>query len=96
MRAGRGEGNPTLPSGVLVVFDEPGQAEVSDLTQQVVSHQDVGGAQVSVDIVHPLDVGHAGRHLEHATESTGEIRLRGSFIQKVSYYRRLITCYTFG
>lgn len=59
--------SPTLPSGVLVVFDEPGQAEVSDLADQIVPHQDVGGAEVSVDVVHPLDVGHACCHLEHST-----------------------------
>ena len=58
---------PTLPSGVFVVFYEPGQAKVSDFAHQAVSHQDVGGAQVSVDVVHPLDVGHACCHLEHST-----------------------------
>ena len=62
-----GLGRPTLPSGVFVVFYEPGQAEVSDFAHQAVSHQDVGGAQVSVDVVHPLDVGHACCHLEHST-----------------------------
>jgi len=49
----------TLSGGVLVVLDEPSQAEVGDLTHQVISHQDVGGSQVSVDVVHPLDEGHA-------------------------------------
>lgn len=61
--------SPTLPSGVFVIFDEPSQAEVSDLAHQIVRHQDVGGAQVSVDVVHPLDVGHARRHLEHSEHS---------------------------
>ena len=49
----------TLSSRVLVVLDEPSQAKVSDLTDQVISHQDVGSSQVPVDVVHPLDEGHA-------------------------------------
>lgn len=51
---------------VLIVFDEPGQAKISDLADQIVPHQDVGRAQVSVDVVHSLDVGHACCHLEHS------------------------------
>lgn len=49
----------TLSGRVLVVLDEPSQAEVSDLTHQVISHQDVGSSQVPVDVVHPLYEGHA-------------------------------------
>lgn len=49
----------TLSGGVLVVLDEPSQAKVGDLTHQVISHQDVGGSQVPVDVVHPLNEGHA-------------------------------------
>lgn len=49
----------TLSGGVLVVLDEPSQAEVSDLTHQVISDQNVGGSQVPVDVVHPLNEGHA-------------------------------------
>lgn len=44
---------------VLVVLDESRQAKVGDLAHQVVGHQDVSGSQVSVDVVHPLDEGHA-------------------------------------
>lgn len=50
---------PTLPRRVLVVLYQPGQTEVCDLAHQVVAHQDVGGAQVPVDVVHPLDERHA-------------------------------------
>jgi hypothetical protein len=53
----------TLSGRVLVVLYEPRQAEVGDLAHQAVPHQDVGRAQVPVDVVHPLDVRHARRHL---------------------------------
>lgn len=55
----------TLPRRVLIVLDEPRQAEIGDLAHQTVSDQDVGGTQVPVDVVHPLDVRHPCRHLEH-------------------------------
>lgn len=55
--------SPTLSRCVFVVFDEPCQAEVGDLAHQTVADQDVGGAQVSVNVVHPLDVRHACCHL---------------------------------
>lgn len=48
----------TLPSCVLVVLDQPSQTEVGDLAHQVVPDQDVSGAQVPVDVVHPLDESH--------------------------------------
>ena len=54
----------TLPGSVLVVLDEPRQTKVSDLADQVVSDQDVGGTQVPVDVVHPLDEGHPISDLE--------------------------------
>lgn len=54
---------PTLSRCVFVVLDEPGQTKVSDLTHQTFPDQDVGRAQVSVDVVHPLDVRHARSHL---------------------------------
>lgn len=44
---------------VLVVLDESSEAKVGDLAHQVVGHEDVGSSQVSVDVVHPLDEGHA-------------------------------------
>lgn len=53
----------TLPRRVLVVLDEARQAEVGDLAHQVVSHQDVGGAEIPVDVVHPLNIRHARRDL---------------------------------
>lgn len=54
---------PTLSRCVFVVFDEPCQAEVGNLAHQTVPDKDVGRAQVSVNVVHPLDVRHACRHL---------------------------------
>lgn len=59
-----------LSRGVLVVFDESCQTEVGHFTHQAVTHQDVGSAQVSVDVVHPLHVGHTSCYLE-------EVRQRG-------------------
>lgn len=53
-----GIGVPTLPGSVLVVLYQPGQAKVSDLAHQVVTHEDVSGSQVPVDVVHPLDESH--------------------------------------
>lgn len=55
----------TLPRRVLIVLDEPRQAKISDLAHQTVSDQDVGRAQVPVDVVHPLNVRHPCRHLKH-------------------------------
>lgn len=49
----------TLACRILVVLNESSQAKVCDFTNQVISHQDVGSPQVSVDVVHPLDEGHA-------------------------------------
>lgn len=69
---------PTLASSVLIVFNEPGQTKVGDLADQVVTNQDVGRSQVSVDVIHPLDIGHTCRHLredgqirKHLGKSTG-------------------------
>ena len=62
------ERNPTLPSSVLIVFNESCQTEVGHFTHQAVSHQDVGSSQVSVDVVHPLHVGHACCNLEEVTQ----------------------------
>lgn len=49
----------TLSCSVLIVLDESGQAEVGHFAYQVVSHEDVGGPEVPVNIVHPLHVGHS-------------------------------------
>lgn len=69
----------TLSRRVLVVLDESSQAKVGDLAHQVVGHQDVSGPQVSVDVVHPLNEGHAVCDLRRrrdernaAAKSTGE------------------------
>lgn len=56
-------GSLTLSGCVLVVLDEPSQAEVGDLAHQIVSDKDVGRSQVAVDVVHPLDVRHPGGNL---------------------------------
>lgn len=66
-----------MPSRVLVVLDEPGQAEVSDLAHQVVSDQDVGSSQVPVDVVHPLDEGHAVRNLRGKRTAWYQMRSAG-------------------
>lgn len=57
----------TLSGSVLIVFNESGQAKVSDLTHQVITNQNVSGAQISVNVVHPLNVGHACSHLHTQT-----------------------------
>lgn len=49
----------TLP----VYLDNPSQAEVGHLADQIFSHQDVPGSQVPVDDVSVLQVGHALRNL---------------------------------
>lgn len=50
---------PTFPSRVLIVLDDPCQAEVSNLTYQGCRDQDVGSTEISVNIVPLLDEGHA-------------------------------------
>ncbi len=54
----------TLSSRVLIVLDESSQPKVCNLTDQTFSNQDVGSSQVSVDVVHPLNIGHACSNLE--------------------------------
>lgn len=53
----------TLPGVVLIILDETGQAEVSNLAHQLLPHEDVGCPQVSVDVVHALHVGHTLSYL---------------------------------
>lgn len=53
----------TLSGSVFIVLNESGQSKVSNLTDQVISDQDVGCSQVSVDVVHPLNIRHASRNL---------------------------------
>lgn len=50
---------PTLPGGVLVVFNEPGQPKVGHFAHEILSNQNVGSTEVTVDVVHPFHVGHA-------------------------------------
>lgn len=50
---------PTFPSRVLVVLDDTCQAKVGDLTHQGRRDQDVGGSEVSVNVVPLLDERHA-------------------------------------
>lgn len=54
----------TLSSCVLIVLDKSSQPKVCNLTDQTVSNQDIGSSQVSVDVVHPLNIGHACSNLE--------------------------------
>lgn len=53
----------TLSGSVLVVLNEPGQAKVSDLAHQIVSDKNVCCSQVTVDVVHPLNVRHSSCNL---------------------------------
>lgn len=46
-----------------IYLDNPSESEVGHLADQIVSHQDVPGSQVSVDNVSVLQVGHALRNL---------------------------------
>lgn len=57
----------TLSSSVFVVFNQSSQAKVGDFADQIVSHKDVSSPQVSVDVVHPLDEGHAICNLDKMT-----------------------------
>ena len=54
----RGEAG-TLLGVVLIIFDESGQPEISDLAHQPLPDEDVGCPEVTVNIVHALHVGHA-------------------------------------
>lgn len=56
-------GSPTLSRRVLIVFNQPRQPEISNLANESVPHQNVGRSQVSVDVIHPLDVSHSCSHL---------------------------------
>lgn len=59
-----GEGRQgTLLRVVLIILNETGQAEVSDLAHQPFPNKDVGCSQVAVDVVHAFHVGHALSHL---------------------------------
>lgn len=57
------ERRATLPGVVLIILNETGQPEVSDLAHQPFPNKDVGCPQVAVDIVHALHVGHALSYL---------------------------------
>lgn len=54
----------TLSGCVLIVLNESSQAKVGDLAHQIVSNKDVGCSQVTVDVVHSLDVRHSRRNLQ--------------------------------
>lgn len=56
----------TLSGCVLVVLDESRETEISDFTDEFLRYQDVGGSQVSVDVVLILNVSHSIRHLQGA------------------------------
>lgn len=49
----------TFSGRVLVVFNDTSQAKVCNFTNESLVDQDVGGSQISVDVVHLLNVGHA-------------------------------------
>lgn len=58
----------TLSGCVLVVLNESSQAKVSNLAHQIVSNQNVSCSQVTVDVVHSLNVCHSRRNLHQETE----------------------------
>lgn len=58
----------TLSGCVLVVLNESSQAKVSNLAHQIVSNQNVCCSQVTVDVVHSLNVCHPRRNLHQETE----------------------------
>lgn len=58
----------TLSSCVLIVLNEPSQAEVGDLAHQIVSNENVSCSEITVDVVHPLNVRHSSRNLARQKE----------------------------
>lgn len=62
-------GSLTLPCSVFVVLYEASEAKISHLTHQVLSHQDVGGPEVPVDVVHSLHIRHARGDLRTAQQA---------------------------
>lgn len=64
----------TFSRCVFVVFNKPRQAKVCDLADEFMRHQDVGCAQVAMDVILRLDEGHAVRHLQGAAHSQTALR----------------------
>jgi len=58
----------TLSGSVFVIFDEAGEAKVSDLANELSRHQNVGSSQVSMDIVLLLYVSHSLCDLQGAVK----------------------------
>lgn len=92
----------TLSGGVLVILDESSQAEIGNFAHQVISHQDVGSSEVSVDVVHPLDEGHAIWDLRETPTSQEQVWAKAaeSISNKVKTgwagmwhrYQRVVNC----
>lgn len=61
----------TLPGRVLVVLNEPGQAKISDLAHQIVSDENVSRSQVTVNVVHSLNVRHSSCNLQDTRRDRG-------------------------
>lgn len=59
----------TLSGCIFIVFNQSCQPKVGNLAYEAVAHQDVCGPQVSVDVVHPLDVRHSRGHLPAAAKT---------------------------
>lgn len=64
----------TFPGCVLIIFDDASEAKVGDFAHQSLVDQDVGGSQVSVDVVPLLDVRHplCNLHAQQAQLKTND------------------------
>lgn len=60
----KGSHGITLSSCVLIVLDKTSQTKVCNLAHQVVSDQDVGGTQITVNVVHSFNVRHSSCNLQ--------------------------------
>lgn len=60
------QGVVTLSCCVFIVFNQSCQSKVGDLTDEFMRHQNIGGSQVSVDVIPLLNEGHAVSHLQGA------------------------------
>ena len=60
---------PTFPGRVFIVLNETRQAKVGNLAHQGRRDQDVGGSEISVNVVPLLDEGHAFCNL-HPKQTT--------------------------
>ena len=53
-----------MSGAVFVIFNQPCQTEIGDFTHLVFADEYVGSSHISVNIVHSLNVRHAGGNLK--------------------------------